>query len=439
MDPSESKSDSGCSLDGSHIEPGEVSDALWHGFGDSERRRQVFLHFWAGCPSCHERLKAEGEPPRTGPPSEDPLVLTLRAWLAVRDGPEDVLRSLWPTPRHVLEGAPDERSRFRRAFVELGYEAATHRPPQEALEILKSVLRDVSEPRIEPSEELHDLRGLALAYLAEAFQVRRDFLQADEHFGRAEEELGKGSGEPEVLATVYELQADLLQAQGAGDEALRRLESAGRLLARTETFSGRLSEHLVRKAIALHRAGDSKAAETFAEARSTLAASGVRAPRLEIEIVHRLAGMDVAEGRFEKALGRLREIEPLYREFPTELVDVQRRWLEGTSLFRLGRYTEAEGPLVEALRGYYRLQLWEGATYAFLSLGQLFAVTGQMRRFEDFEEEFVSLLWSPVHVRNTLERLRRAVRIAKELEIRVPQLHEALALFEKAREDNEVN
>ena len=63
------------------------------------------------------------------------------------------------------------------------------------------------------------------------------------------------------------------------------METAARLLGRVEEIPGRLAEHLARKGIALYRAGDSpRAAEVFAEARTSLSASGVRAPRLELEI-----------------------------------------------------------------------------------------------------------------------------------------------------------
>ncbi len=426
-------------IDDRHLDADAWVRALQRSFESPWRRSDAVFHLGAGCDACTESLRelpGRGEALEGRVPAADPVILVLRNWVDVRRFPRKAV-DLRPMHRFWIDRSRFAPLDFCRAVVEEGRQLAIDRP-DDAISTLASLLGDaVCDDRLLRccGNGVHDLRGLVHGCLAEAHCGVPDLNAAERHVEEGKRELAMGSGDRELLATLYEHEAALAAVQGVEQPELVYLDAAAGLL-RSYPVPGRRAEVLVRKAIALLRRGCGyEAAEVLAEARASLPRDVC--PRLLLEVLHHQALADVRNRDFDQALRHLARARELYRIYPLEPMATQRLWIQGVSYLGIDRDDKAEAPLYEALERYCRLREWGGAAHALALLAQLYSSEGRAEELAKLEQRFSRVIRSAPARKLALAGLRQAVRLSTILKVPVPHLRKTLD--ELAMEEGETS
>ncbi len=320
-----------------------------------------------------------------------------------------VLRRLRPSHGHALCRAEHDSPAFTRLVLEESrWQALTHHGV--AVGVARAALAAACEPglpELTPAGA-RQLRGLALAHLADARRGAGELCEAERLFLQAEEELGSRS-DPEIGATFWELRSDLARACGQHHLELYLLRQAEELLENCE-IPGRQGESLVRQATILLRFGGRPAAVMLR--RALLEIEAQRYPRLRLEALHQLVAAEVGSGRYREARGCLTEAAPLYAAWADPVLLAQRCWLEGVTHLGLGEHAAAAAPLRESVDRLRGLGSVLDTAMALTDLGRLYVLAQRHGDLRALLSELVSLLRSPERARLRDAQLREIHRIA---------------------------
>jgi AraC-like DNA-binding protein len=197
-------------------------------------------------------------------------------------------------------------------------------------------------------DELANRRAQGWAWIANALRLALDFPAAERAFARARKLLPKGP-DLQVLAEVYELEADLFLFQSRFEEALE-LGDRALTLFRSLGQDDLLARSLLARARTLSRA------KSFESAIPDLVdALKLLEPRKDRELTaavhHSLLTAYVYSGRIEQAIEILPAARVLCASTGDRLMVHQLQWVEGHIASEQGRFDHAEELLLAARAG----------------------------------------------------------------------------------------
>lgn len=414
---------------------------------DARCRLLALDHLGHGCPVCMRRLERLAEELFGGadpidatalPPASDPVSRTIWRRLVVVAGPavaevEPVLGPLGPAHRYYLEDGWDQPLAFCRAVLEESRHGVLTDSGHTA-EDLKATVNQLADSRLRRAhpETFWDLQALGHAYLADEYRVAGDYNRAVELLRQSDRERARGSGDPEVHATVHEIRADLARAQGQLLEALDHLQAAADLLVGC-VIPARRAETFLRRGLTWMRSGAGpRAKEAFDDARTAIPQGA--APRLLLEAEHYLALLAAKRGKFEVAREHLKKAGPLYRQYGSPLLEAQRAWLSGVILLRSKpqapkteeEIQRTEEELQSALTGLRQVGTVRDQIVVLSNLAELYHRTGRWRELGGITNQVRDLFWREetrpiveMQLQEIIDRLRRSG-------IPVPELAELL-------------
>lgn len=239
---------------------------------------------------------------------------------------------------------------------------------------------------------VHDLGARAWAGLGNAQRIRADLRAAEESFGRAEQLLKKGTGDPLEKAQVLILKSSLRGHQQRFREAFRLLDRAsaiGRRLGDSQ-LCGRI---LILRGFLLGIANDPEAAiPCLTEGIRRLGPSAE--PRLLVSAQHNLILFLFEGGRSDEALHLLASVRPLYHQVGDRMSLLRLRWLEGKIAVSQQRFREAEQILREVRKELIERELEFEAALLSLDLAQLYAFQGRSAEMRRLAEEMLPIFKS---------------------------------------------
>ncbi len=235
--------------------------------------------------------------------------------------------------------------------------------------------------------EVADLQARAWAEVANAYRVIGDHGKADRMMVRAVDCRGRGTGDPRILARMADLGASLACAQRRFDEAFRLLDiahatytklgdthAAGRVIISRGLYAGYTGDPLEGIQYLVH------GLNTIDRARE---------PKLAFQALHNILLLRVELGEYEEARRTLRQMQPLYQRYLSELEQVKVCWMEGRIAAGLGELEEAESFFLEARESFDEAGL--GYRAALVSL-DLVAVWLRQGRTAEIRQLIATLL-----------------------------------------------
>src|SRR5579863_1285633 len=333
---------------------------------DRPHVRAGVRHLLARCPRC-SRLAAQeaGEsrsmvgdsdlPATNASQRRDAIGRQLRRAQERRRAREqwDLLRRLSPADGLLrLETDPQLASigLCERLIEECGAACWSH--PRTAADLAPLALAvAVRLPRTAGSRRLlADLRGRALACLADARRVTGDLHGAWEALGRCEQELDGGTGDPLETAILHRSTGDLLLD-------LWRLDAARHAYTLAVDIYAHLADPdlhgqtLVQLALAIGPREPERAIALLETALAEMAPDTDR--RAELRALHSKVWFLNDSGRHQEAASLLEQTRRLYRRLGDPPTLTRLHWLEARIAHRQGRTGEAE---VTLQRLWHRLQ-----------------------------------------------------------------------------------
>lgn len=423
------------------LTPATLLQAMRHGL--SPPARAALLRALHGATS-HQQLRrtayhipllrADREAART---RLDPFALAL--WRVVAhsqpspffEAPTSGLEGLRPTHRQVVEAVGRAPLAFAQLVVEEARNAAVVERREEVRWTRRAVamiggsaLHDLATPA-----QLGGLRLRARAYLADAFRMAGRHIEAEKVLQRVSDGLAKGTGDPELTATVHEIAADLLRVQGRPMAAVERLEAGLALLTRTADWPRR-AELLIASGNALIEAGRPRRAATpLIEALSLLPDDAF--PRLRLSTLHNLAAAAHWAGDPHTARAHLAAAAHLYGPWGDALIEAQRLRLLGSVFLDSGRLDRAERLLRAARSRFLALGHGTEAVRILLELGRLYIRQGRLRELARLEGLLQGLITRPEPRRLVLAELRALRQAAAENGIELHHLTSTIEALEE--------
>lgn len=328
-----------------------------------------------GCERCRRRAAQLAEQERVVRlhprgedygPSFDRAFQAFQAWRATLD----MERSEAPALLGRLLGLTPERQRLllsnSRRFQTWGLlerviargKEETFTDPEHAEEILHLAV-DISgrlPPSLYGAELIQDLRARSWGYIANARRARRELAGADEAFKEAFRHLRSGSEDPLEKAVLWNLEASLSRSQENFEKAFKLSRKA------IEIFREIGDSHLLARAMVnlatIHsrlQKPDSSASVLY---EATRLIDPAREPRLALCALHNLVDTLIDARRFMSAKRVFLQARPLYRQFPTPIMQIGYHFLQAKIAYGL-RQPEAEQLLSYAVDLLYRIE-WPG-------------------------------------------------------------------------------
>ena len=263
-----------------------------------------------------------------------------------------------------------------------------------------------SELAVHGREVHQDVVARAHAYLAEAFRLTGNHIEAGRSFATAERHRRSGTGDRELEASVCELRAALARDQNDPGLAGRLLEKARSLLLDEPELERRLAAVLIAEGNALSAQGDRAGArKRYREAMQLLPPEAY--PRLRLRAEHYLAFEKYRNGEHTAAVERLAQAAPLYERYADAPLRAERRWILGSIHLHQQRWQEAEEALLPALHAYLDLGYGHDAVRILLDLGTVYLSSNQPGKAHRFVGLLNALRQTPEVEALILERLRK--------------------------------
>lgn len=409
-----------------------------------ESSKDIVLHLLSGCESCRriaresfpcvddERTSSASMPEEWRTSSTSRYSQVFEQVLPEICEAEDALesdRSLAPQLLAELERHPHERRlllirnsrRFRswslcESLIERTFEMGLE-DPGAAIDLgqLAIAVVDLLDPEDFKVELLQDLKGRAHAYLGNALRVSGELLEANNHFGIADQCLDRGTGDQLERARNLELKANLVAENRKYAEALSLLDEAIRIYRAAKEYH-RLGRTLIIKGHHLGEKGDIAGA-VAALMQGIRHIEIPREPRLELVAKHNLVRHLYQVGRYHQATALLPETRELHRAMGSEMDRVRFKWLEGLIVRDSGDLEGAE-TILEDVRNFF-LEKEIAHDSALVSL-DIAAIYLRQRRTTELKQ-----------LANQMLRVFHALRINREAIA-------ALVLFQKAVEVDRV-
>ncbi len=305
-----------------HLTVAELRSMRLRDHLDQSEVVHLLRHLGTGCKLCWQAFDASLDLRGGEEEVVDPTVLALRTLAA---------GSVRELPGRHRGAAETARSRpLGLAFLILEEaRRIIHDAPDLGPGMIAVVARQLADPRLEARapQAYRDLQARSQAYLALAHDLAGDVEAAGEALDRAQAELARGTGDPELEGAVLYIRATWLGSAGKIDESFDHFAYAAEVLNNVEPIDSSV-EALVQCAILLHRAyGEPGEARPLLEdsLRWMQSLPAGTNPQLRFVLRHELArvAMSLARNRaaeeeevapdFSAAAARLRELEPLYK------------------------------------------------------------------------------------------------------------------------------
>jgi tetratricopeptide (TPR) repeat protein len=214
--------------------------------------------------------------------------------------------------------------------------------------------------------QVADFQARAWAEVANAYRVIGDHGKADRMMARAVGCRARGTGDPRILARMADLGASLACAQRRFEEAFRLLDvahatylelgdthAAGRVIISRGLYAGYTGDPLEGIRYLVH------GLNTIDRARE---------PKLAFQALHNILLLRVELGEYEEARRTLRQMQPLYERYLSDLEQVKVRWMEGRIAAGLGELDEAEAAFLQASQDFDRAGMGYRAALVSLDL-----------------------------------------------------------------------
>jgi tetratricopeptide (TPR) repeat protein len=379
-----------------------VRDRFRSGSASGEERRAMLRHLFAGCQECIDAVRPQVRLIGDVAPPALPMSRMLRnlADFERRLGQErSEAAELWQDfQRHPVQRQWTllrNSSRYNlAAFAELLLDAsfeAVYDDPRRSLDLAEmgEYIAATVEDSFHGDRALHDLRGRALARLANAQRATSDLLSAEKSIAAAGRELEQGSGEPLLEAEYHYFRASIHRAQRRFDQA-RAAVLRSRRIYRAVGDAHLEGRSLLNEALIQELDGDLPGAiERIQRAIPMIEESRDR--HLFLGARHNLLWCLTAAGRAAEAAGELEELRPRYQAVGDRMSLILLRWMEGRIALQLGQQEKAEAAFRECHDAYVEREIpYEAATVAF-DLAALLAQQGRTPELKALASELVAV------------------------------------------------
>jgi len=260
-------------------------------------------------------------------------------------------------PRGVLDLPKETPDEFSWSWVETLLQvipAERYRDPQHMLMLALSAESQAKELRqsgLYPAALAADLHARALSELANAYRINEGLAEANQLLNEAATAQNKGTGDPLVLARIYEVGSSVRLAQRHLDLAIDALDGAHRIYddVREVHLAGRV---LILKGICTAHTGYyAEAAKILQEGLDRL--DTARDPQLAVTGQYNYIYNLELSGEHRRASRLLLQsgLREAFADEPLNLLKL--RWLEGKIHAGLGRLRQADTALTAARQGFF--------------------------------------------------------------------------------------
>jgi AraC-like DNA-binding protein len=264
-------------------------------------------------------------------------------------------------------------------------------------------------------DELANRKAQGSAWLANALRLALDYPAAERNFARARKRLPEAP-DPQVLAEIYELEADVFLFRSDFKEALKLSDLAVDLF-RSIGKTQQLARSLVARAVTSGRAGDYESAkEDLFEALLHLGTTSE--PRLVLAAHQNLMSVYALCGQHSEAMKRLPEARSLCERIGDPVASYQLRWTEGFIKYKQGNYDSAFSHVLEARQGFASVGELGYAAAVDLDLSEISLESGQPSRAVAHALQAIPAFESFKIHREATAALALLSRVAAEQEIR---------------------
>lgn len=320
-------------------------------------------------------------------------------------------------PRGVLDLPKETPDKYRWSWVETllkGIPTERYRDPQQMLMLslaTEGQARRLRESGLYPPALVADLQARALAELANASRINEQLIEANRLLNEAVIAQQEGTGDPLVLARIYEIGSSLRRDQRRLADAIDALEGASQLYKEVgEThLAGRVQ--IMKGICTAHTGRYAEAAEILKAGLSQIDAS--RDPQLETTGRYNyIYNLDLS-GEYLQASELLLQsgLREAFADEPLNLLKL--RWLEGKIHAGLGRLGKAEAALTAAREGFFeKIQHYDAALVGLDLLG-VWLRQGKAAEAQELAEDVLETfldLGIQSEALNALRYLREACR-----------------------------
>lgn len=419
-----------------HLRAEDIDPLLWD---EDEIRNRLILHHLAVCPECYEVAGYILDLYMAGEVTISLGSIDIALGRSRRDAPalwEQLARHSFDRQKALIK----DTTRFRSwglcelLCMKAEYEAS-HDPgkARELAELAVEISSLIDEDEVAEPHWQHELRGYALAHLANTQRVMSDlgaaeatFALADQWWGPADANMGNVLGyEARYLALKASLRRDQRQMQ----EALDLLEQA---LAANPVPELHI-RILINKAKTLEEIGE------IGEAIEVLGKACVQAPddsdaRIRLCLAqNHLDYLSKAE-RYVEAQATLPDVQPLVEELGSESDNLRFRWTRARIAKGLGRTDEAVLELEAIRQEFARLGLRYDAALASLELGLMYAHLGRTHDVLEVVQNALTILSDLRVEREALMAIRVLTQAVQDGQVTVELIDQVLHCLRRDRE-----
>jgi hypothetical protein len=227
-----------------------------------------------------------------------------------------------------------------------------------------------------PAGLSHDLRGRALAGLADSLRLDGQLDAARAALGQAREALELGTGHPIERAALLQVQASLHLAAADPAVAVALLRAAAGIYRR---FGDRHQQGRALHKLARAVGYDHPAHGAVLARRALALIEPAREPRLELAARHGLVWFLNDCGRGDQALDELERARPLYALCRDSEPRLLLPWLEARICRRLGELAAAERGLTAVWHDFHQANFAQELTLVSLDLAEAYLSQGKTR------------------------------------------------------------
>lgn len=397
------------------------------GFAPSDMRRAL-EHFLRPCRTCWGQVATLASDDSV---TIDLDVLTVRARENVEDPPLVLLLGrlvvLVRNPESVVDLAPTHRFLLRKAAGSLGA-VQIFDLWRLLIEETRSAALSSSDLRVERWRFLmkilarydqEDLSLVVRAYGADDLRIFGQRSKAEALLGGVLAETERGACRTELLAIIYETQADFERSLRRTSEARHFLAKVEDCLGDMEHIPGRLAEVRFRIAMTHLLEGDLALALSGCDDSLDLIPPGTD-PRLRLEILHHAAAASIRREEISRAAAYLEAAEPFSKTHSSPQDKAQRDWLWGVVHLESGAYVKAEAELLLALKAFIELRATLTVLQILGDFVRLYLATKNASRLAWVFKKLVAMAHRPEVRYLLLEKIAQMKEEARKQGIDVP-------------------
>lgn len=342
---------------------------------------------------------------------------------------EEILKELLRTPRDQhLRLVGDLRLSTSTLFHLLCQRSLTvcESDPEYGMHLARVALSSIDTLARTLSDEsvLAPLRGIGLAFLANAEVAAGQLSDAERHLMEAEAQMNRGPRNAAEEGDLLLFRAGLRREQQRFGDAHRLLNRA-RELYQTDQDSARLIRLLVAQSSLLRVESTASAAVPYLEEAVSLADGKDGASRLRL--FNHLLSTHIDARNFTEAAELMPQVRQLALAYGDKFHRIRLRWIEGIVHRELGRFADAESALLEARSAFGDSSQAVDAALVLLDLAELYSRQGRFADLEGLGSSMVPLFGGLQDDREALVSLKDFQQAAEERSV-------TRVVLEKARQ-----